>query len=400
MKNYQQHPSTSRQETLRVILERAQFHPRVEVISVRKALRRVTAIEIRAVNTLPNSPASRMDGIAIKSANLEGGIPITADWQIGVDYVFSNTGVGIPDDYDTVVLIEDVVFDAEGKLNILSIPKPGQNVRPVGEMMKTGDALIPAYTQLGPAQLALLVAGGVDKVAVLEKPKVAILPTGNELVAADCKPPRGKNVEFNGTMIEAQVKNMGAEARLYPITCDNPVDLIRVINDALAWADIVILNGGTSKGTDDRAIEVLETVGEILVYEVDYGPGKHTTMTIADTKPIVGTVGPTIGAEYAVEWYVGPLINQYLSQPTIEPRRLKVKLTEAISAPGAIDFYTRLEVRRVGSDYEARQLERSAPLARSMMANAYLHIPGAVKGYKAGEIVEVKLRCPIEWIGN
>lgn len=393
------HPWTSRQEALRLILERSHFEGRTEEIPVREALGRVTAREILAVNTLPNSPSSTMDGIAIKSANLNGIMPNTDNWREGIDYVFSNTGVGIPDDYDTVVLIEDVQIDESGKLRILTPPQAGQNVRPVGEAMQSGDVLVPAHFCLGPAQLGLLTAGGVDKVEVLQKPRVAILPTGNELVPPGVRPPRGKNVESNGTMMEAQVKILGAEPRLYPITPDNPDELIRVLQDALAWADIVILNGGTSKGSDDRAIEVLETIGEILVYEVDYGPGKHTTFTVAGSKPIVGAVGPTIGAEYAVEWYVGPLINKYLCQPNIAPRRLKVKLQEDLVARMSFDFYTRLMVLQGEEGYVAKLAgARNGPIAKALMANAYLRIPGEVSGYRAGETVEVELRTPLEWI--
>lgn len=398
MKNYQQHPTTSRQETLRLIMEHSQFQPRVEVIPVREALGRVTARDMRAVNALPNSPSSTMDGIAIKSANLIN-ISNISNWQEGIDYVFSNTGVGIPDEFDTVVLIENVQFDEDGRLQNLINPQQGQNVRPVGSIMQTGDILVPAYYLLRPAQLGLLTAGGINEVAVLVKPRVAILPTGNELVPAGCIPPRGKTVESNGTMIEAHIKRMGGEPRLFPITRDDSDELIKIVNDALDWADIIILNGGTSKGSDDRAIEVLETIGEILVYEVDYGPGRHTTMTIVGNKPIVGTVGPTIGAEYAVEWYVGPLINKYFSQPTVEPRKLKVTLAEKISVLAVTDLYARMQVRRNDRTYEARRVTPVASLEKQMMANAYMCIPGH-QGFEAGEIVEVTLRCPVEYIGD
>ncbi|MEN6390787.1 MAG: molybdopterin molybdotransferase MoeA [Syntrophomonas sp.] len=406
------HPWTSREDTLRLLLERSQFQPRVEIIPVRDSLGRTSASEAIALNTLPNSPASMLDGIAIKSANLNNGtavkiaslndgIPGTDSWQEGKDYVFCNTGVGIPDDFDTVVRIEEVEIDEGGRLRIMSKPHPGQNVRPEGSMMQTGEVLVPAHFQLGPEQLALLTAGGILEVAVLEKPRVAIIPTGNELVPAGCKPPRGMNVEFNGTMIEAQVKTMGAQARLYPITYDEPEDIRSVLNDALDWADIVILNGGSSKGTDDRAMEVLASIGEILVYEVDYGPGKHTTVTMVGTKPIIGTVGPTIGAEYAVEWYVLPLINQYLSLPTVAPRHLQVKLLDELPAPTPFDFYARLVVKRVNKTYVARPTgSRNASLASQMMSNAVLHIPRASQGYTAGEIVDVELRYPLEWINN
>ena len=207
----------------------------------------------------------------------------------------------------------------------------------------------------------------------------SILPTGNELVPAGGPVPAGKNVEYNGVMMAAQVKMMGGEPRLYPITRDNPAALTAVINDALAGADIVILNGGSSKGSDDRALEVLATIGEILVYEVDYGPGRHTSMTVAGTKPIVGAVGPTVGAEYAVEWYVRPLINKYLSQPTPEPRRLRVKLQEDFPAV-KVNFYARLQLDRQADGYVAQRVRNVMPLASQLLAPAVLYIPAAGPG--------------------
>ena len=393
MRKYQQHPWISRSETLRLILSRSRFKPRVEMLPVREALGRITAQETLAINTLPNCPTSTLDGIAIKAANIVKGKLVTDHWQEGVDYVFSNTGVGIPNGYDTVVLIEDVEFDEKGKLKIASIPTPGQNVQPAGKKMKAGDVLIPAHYCLGPSELGLLTAGGITEIAVLEKPRVAILPTGNELVPVGESVPRGKNVEYNGIMMEAQIKTMGGDPRLYPITRDNPEDLATVIKDALDWADIVILNGGSSKGSDDRALDVLATIGEILVYEVDYGPGKHTSMTIAGTKPIVGTVGPTVGAEYAVEWYVWPLLGECLFQPTSEPGRVQVKLREDIPS-STIGFYTRLKLEQVDGVYWAKQIKGFMPLASHMLAQAVLYIPTDVKCYRAGDLVEVELRYP------
>ncbi|MEQ8201120.1 MAG: molybdopterin molybdotransferase MoeA [Syntrophomonadaceae bacterium] len=405
MKNFT-HPLTSREDILRLLLEHSRFQPRVETIPVRASLGRITAFGITALNTLPNSPSSQMDGIAIKSANLGTGlaidltspgdkIPGIGNWHEGREYVFSNTGVGIPEGFDTVVPIEAVEIDPRGRLSINQKPTPGQNVIPPGSMIQTGEVLVPANFQLGPAQLALLAAGGRREITVRAKPRVAIIPTGNELVPAGSPLPQGKNVEFNGIMIEAQVAAMGAEARLYPITPDNPEDIRRVLEDALAWADIVILNGGSSKGTDDRALEVLASIGQILVYEGDFGPGKHTTVTMAGTKPIIGTVGPTIGAEYGVEWFVKPLINKYLSIPTAAPEVLAVELLDDIAAPMPFDFYIRLEVQQLDGALVAQPVPvRGAGLVRQMMANAVLRVPGPIKGFKAGETVEVELRQP------
>ncbi|MDX9872840.1 MAG: molybdopterin molybdotransferase MoeA [Clostridia bacterium] len=388
------HPWISREEYLRLALERGRLVPEVELVPVREAWGRITAQEITAVHSLPNTPSSLMDGIAIKSVSLAGGKPDTAGWQEGAEYVFSNTGVGIPAGYDTAVPIEEVSFDEKGRLHILSVPVAGQNVRPVGAMLKEKEVLVPANYQLGPAQLALLTAGGVEKVPVWQKIKVAILPTGNELVPPGRDLPPGKNIEFNGIMIEAQIKARGGEPRLYPIIPDRVPDLVRALQDALEWADLVIINGGTSKGTDDKAIEALQSVGEILAYEVDFGPGKHTMLTATGKKLIIGTVGPTIGAEYAVEWFVWPLMDQYYGRSWPVTRKISVHLLEDVNAPAPFDFYYRLNIMKQGEGYVGALADgsRSSFLVSRLMANGCLRVPGNIPGYKAGEVVEAELR--------
>lgn len=388
------HPWVSREDFLRLALERGNFAPETEFVPVREALGRTTARDITAAHSLPNTPSSLMDGIALKSSRLSGGLPDTGGWRQGEDYVFSNTGVGIPAEYDTVVPIEQVSFDAKGALILQEAPVPGQNVRAVGSMLKKGEVLVPANYQVGPAQLALLTAGGIEQAPVWQKIKVAVLPTGNELVPPGTDLPPGKNIEFNGTMIEAQIKAKGGDVRLYPITPDRVPELVKVMQDALAWADIVILNGGTSKGTDDKAIEALHTLGEILVYEVDFGPGKHTMLSAAGSKLIIGTVGPTIGAEYAVEWFVWPLIEKYYGHPWAAAPKVPIHLLEDVNSPAPFDFYYRLNIVKQGDKYVGTLADNvcSSFLVRHLMANACLRIPGPISGYKAGEVVEAELR--------
>lgn len=402
MKEYHQpHICLPRDEALQKISERSAFKRETETVPLLDALGRVCADEIHSANTLPGKLTSRLDGVAVFYRDFAGGIPDTTGWRPGSQYIYANTGIAIDGDYDTVIKIEMVEKDEEGGIKILKAPlRQGENTQAVGERMKKGDKLVEAHTLLTPAHLSILAMGGIIDVQVLRKPVVAIIPTGNELVRRDVPLPVGKNVESNGILIQSKAIWWGAAPLLYDIVPDDPALLVDTVRDALGKADIVVLNAGSSKGTDDFTIEVLEQVGEILAHEADHGPGRHTSFTIAGGKPIIGIVGPPIGADYTVDWYVLPLVNQYLFQPTISLPKLEVKLTAPVVSKGSSDFYVRLIVKREGGEYVGiPAMGRGRPAAEGMTwANAHLCIPKGTVGYNAGDRVEVELRRPIEYI--
>ncbi len=396
-----QHKVLSRKEGLESISERCQLKSRIETVSLIEALGRVTAYDIEAVNTLPNSLTSRLDGIAVYYHDFENGMPDTSKWKKGLQYDFVNTGIGIVKDYDTVIKIEEVEIDDSGQIKILKEPAvKGQLTQPVGERMKKDDVLVRCHTLLTPSHLGILAMGGVDKVDVLQKPVVAIIPTGNELVPVGMSLPKAKNVESNSIMMRTKVILWGAQPLVYDIIPDDPEKLISTVLDALEKADIVILNAGSSKGTDDFTIRVLEEVGEVLAHEVSHGPGRHTSFTVANGKPIIGIVGPPIGAQYTADFYVLPLINKYLCQPTIQPLKLSVVLEESIVAKPEFDFYMPIIVKWEDGQYKGTPVAaHGTPVVEWMVnANAYLCVPAEVSGYKAGDIVAVELCCPIELI--
>ncbi len=401
MQKNQHHICLPREEALNRIAAACHFEPKTEIVSLLHALNRVCAEDLRSVNTLPGKLTSRLDGIAVYYKDFAQGGPDTSLWQAGSQYVFANTGIAIAGDYDTVIKIEAVEIDETGKLVILKGPKEkGENTQKIGERMRTGDLLVRAHELLTPVHLSILAMGGVNQVKVLKKPVVAIIPTGNELVSREVSLPIGKNVESNGILIQSKAILWGAEPLLYGIVPDDPALLVRTVKDALSKADIVVLNAGSSKGTDDFTIEVLEQVGTILAHEAEHGPGRHTSFTIAGGKPIIGIVGPPIGADYTVDFYVLPLINQFLFLPTVEQQKLLVKLTDAVVSKGSSDFYVRIIVKWTEEGYLGiPAMGRGRPAVEGMVqANAHLRIPKGVAGYEQGDKVEVELRRPLEFI--
>jgi molybdopterin molybdotransferase len=399
------HECFTRIETLERIIDASVFTPHMEVVDIRDALLRVSADDIYSANTLPNCPSSFRDGICVRFGEFEGGMPDTSRWVEGEDYAYCNTGFGIPWGFDTVIMIEDVEMAPGGGIVLSKVPEKGQFVNPPGCNLQEDDLLVKSHTCLYPQHLGLIASGGHTEVEVFKRPKVQIIPTGNELVEAGVQPvPRGRNVESNSVMMAAQLSMMGAEPHVHDIICDDPEKIEAAIRDALTWADIIITNGGTSKGTGDWAATVFERLGRILVREVDYGPGKHTMMAVAGDTPIVGAVGPSIGAECAMEWYVRPLIAKYYGIEPVTPPTLQVRLTDDIPIPVSaasgkkISVYRWFALKKTPEGYDAVPVSPSAGRSACSLAPVYVSVPKETGGYQSGEIVTATLRFPIEWV--
>lgn len=390
----------TRDEYIQLATSLAKFDRRTEVVSLRDSVGRVTARDIYSVNTLPNQPASAMDGIAVRFEEITSKDVDTTTWELGKQYVFSNTGVAIPAEYDTAIPIEQVEFDANNKLHIKQIPShKGDRIVSRGNIMKEGDLLVPANYLITPLQLGVFASGGIYELEVIAKPKVAIVPTGNELVPAGGVLPLGKNVETNSIVLEAFIKEWGGGPIVYPIIPDDPDYIYDTLCHALKRSDMVIYNAGFSKGTHDFGKRILAKIGKVYAFEVAHGPAKHTSFTMVDNKPIVGLVGPPAGMELTAPWYVKPLINRYLGIPNIEASKLEVKLLNDINMSFPRDFYVQLQISKQDEQYVAEVLRgpSATRVKTAVDANAVLCVQIGSK-YNKGDIVTAELKVPVEYI--
>lgn len=395
------HIALPREVAIANLLDKCTLLPRTETVPLREAVGRVTAQELRSRNTLPNTLTSRMDGIAVHFSDFEYGAPDTADWQEGREYVFSNTGIGIRGDYDTAIRIEEVHFDEAGRLRLSHIPaERGEFTIPVGATVREGDLLVPAGTVLTPVLMSHLATGGYARVEVVKKPVVAFIPSGNELVPAGIPVPPGKNVDSNSIMMQGKIVRWGGEPLIYPIQSDDPAQLIVTLRDAVDKADIVVINAGSSKGTDDHTVEVLESVGIILSHMLKSGPGAHTSCTItADGKPIVGLSGPAFGAECTADWFVLPLIRRYLGLPAEAPAVEAEFLGDCPASGRPMSAVLRVWLQREADGHLTATpitlLEGSQKLWMDR-CNGFVTVPGT--GLRRGETTRVELRYPYRFI--
>lgn len=385
-----------------MLLERVNFIPRKERIPVTASLGRVTAEAVFAEYSMPSYPAAAMDGITVKAretygANDQNPLLLTE----GKNYRVVDTGDPIPEGFDAVIKIEDVQPVGENQVEIMAPAAPWQHVRPVGEDVVAGEIIVPAYHYLTPPDLGAILAGGKQQIDVIAKPRVTIIPTGDELVVPGTRAQAGEIIEFNGTVIASYLRQWGAEPFLHEIVRDKLEKLKEAVVESLLHSDMVIMNAGSSAGREDLTVHVIESLGEVLVHGVATRPGKPTILGIIQGKPVIGLPGYPVSAYLALDWFVKPLIYKYLHLPEPQRPRLKAKLGRRIVSEMGSEEFIRMTVGFINGNYVANPLNRGAGVTMSLVkAHGILTIPAESLGYEQGEEVEIELLRPEQELKN
>ena len=334
MRDHSKHIELDREDAVAAMLAECDFHPAAETAPVGEAFGRTLAADAFAQVTLPNCLTCNMDSVALRWSDFEGlepgEVPDISGWTRGVEWQFANTGVGMPEGFDTAVCIENAVVSQDNTMLEQIINPPSRQfagTSSAGSRMREGDLVVPAGTLVTPAVAAALAGAGLTQVEVVAKPRVVFIPTGNELVAPGQELGRGKNIESNSLVVRGKVLSWGGECAVYPIVPDKPDQIESAIRRACTEADIVVLNAGSSKGSDDWAMEILDQIGHVINHEVSHGPGHHSSYSVVDGTPVVGISGPSLGATFTTDFYLKPLIDLWFGRPTA-PKHVVARLTE------------------------------------------------------------------------
>ena len=294
-----------RTEMYQILMDNIHMTERTERVPVWKASGRIAGEDITAQYSLPNLPASDFDGISVRFDDFADGMPDTSRWIEGQDFAYSNTGVAIPEGFDTVIAIEEVTRQENGSITIHSQPSVrGEHITPVGAQLRAGEILVRKGERIHPSLIGILTEAGYQNIPVCRKPKVAFLPTGDELVSSGGTVPPGKNVESNAALVSSFVEYYGGDPVVTGILKDDMTVIKKALLDAVKWADLVIIGAGSSKGSKDFTMDVLEKIGTVLVQEIGVAPGKHCSLTIVEGVPVLGIPGPPGGAQLACQYYV------------------------------------------------------------------------------------------------
>lgn len=343
MRDHSLHVELSRQEAVAEMIDAlgASFgNIRPERVALESAYGRVLSQDVTCKSDIPSALTCALDSIAVKwddFASLEPGvISDTSSWVRGVDWEFANTGVAMPEGFDTAIVIEHVeVSDDEEHISILAAPSGRfAGTRAAGSKMRAGDIAVAAPCVITPDIAARIASAGHSSVEVMAKPRVAFIPTGNELVppnvpfskhASNKFAGEGKVYESNSIVVKGKAEQWGGVYMPFDIVPDDRDAIQAAIEQACAVADIVVLNAGSSKGSDDWSVEVLEKMGRIICHQTNHGPGHHSSYAIVGDTPIVGISGPSAGASFTLNFYLLPIMRKFLGlnpDPTLIPARL------------------------------------------------------------------------------
>ena len=296
-----------------------------ETIPVRNALGRVLAGPVKALASVPAYHAAAMDGIAVKASDTFGALPekpviLSRDAGNMVD-----TGDPLPDGKDAVVMIEQVEETQQG-WEIREAAYPWRNVRKAGEDIVKGEIILPARHRVRPYDQAALLAAGILSIEVFKKPRVLIIPTGDEIVRPEDAPsplPKGALLEVNGQMLASLAAECGAEAEILKPVPNVLGELKSALEAALAGEyDLVMLIAGSSAGSEDFTPALLEELGELLVHGITVMPGKPALLAAIDGRPVVGIPGYPVSAAVAFREFARPLLYHHAGAHAagIQPR--------------------------------------------------------------------------------
>lgn len=380
----------------------SQFQPKrkTEWIESSNSLGRVTAEPIFANSSMPHYHASAMDGIAVcAEATYAAHEQNPIQLKQSVDFMYVDTGNEVCSPFDAVIMIENVEELDEDTVEIIEPASPWQHIRPIGEDIVQEEMLFPQGHMIRPVDIGAQLASRVLTIPVMKKPIVTVIPTGNELVHADGLVATGKLVEFNGSVISNYIHEWGGEPRLHPIVEDEPENIKAVLLEAAEQSDIVVINAGSSAGSKDYTVHIIEEIGEVYTHGVATRPGKPVIIGKIGHTMIVGVPGYPVSAYLALEWFVRPLICDYLQIPEPVRQTLKVKLGRRIVGTMGAEDFIRMNIGFVNGEFIANPLSRAAGVTMSLVrADGLLVIPPTQLGYEQGETVEIELLKSLEEI--
>ena len=341
-----------------------------------------------------------MDGIAVRASDTVGATETSPlQLAVGKQAVWVDTGDPVPDGFDAVIMVE-VVHEVDGNvLEIQSPAAPYQHVRPLGEDIVATELVLPENHTLRPVDLGACAAAGLSELPVRRKPSVAVIPTGNELVevGSDLKP--GDIIEFNSLVLAGMVEEWGGEATTLQTIPDDFDTLLNGVCDAVRQHDIVLVNAGSSAGSEDYTARVIETLGELVVHGTAIRPGHPVALGVVADKAVLGIPGYPVSAALTCELFVKPLIERKLGVPAINRSIVKANITRKTLSPMGEDEFLRVRMGRVGERLVATPVERGAGVIMSLVrADGIVKIPRFSEGMDAGAEVEIELLRPVEAI--
>ncbi|MGH3952246.1 MAG: molybdopterin biosynthesis protein, partial [Pseudonocardiaceae bacterium] len=360
-------------------------------VSLAEAVGRVTAEPIWATRSSPVGDLAAMDGIAVAVRDTAGASQTTPLRLEPGSYEVVDTGDPMPEGFDAVVMREHVHF-VQGAAEILAAVPPYQHVRSIGEDVSAGELLLPEGHRLRPVDVAAAAAAGATELRVRRRPRVAVIPTGDEIVPVGSPPQLGQILDTNSLMLVAQAREVGCEAWATSIQPD-VVDQIRsAVRETAASADLVIVVAGSSAGRDDYTARIVAELGALAVHGVAVRPGHPVVLGAVDATPVVGAPGYPVSAALTFDIFMAPLLAALEGAPPPHRPETPARLARKLPSVVGMDDWVRVRLGSVAGQVVASPLPRGAGVLTSLVrADGLLLVPAGLEGHHAGEQVSVQL---------
>jgi molybdopterin molybdotransferase len=380
----------------------------LEKINILEARGRVIGEDIFAPRNIPSANNSAMDGYAVRYTDTKGAtknkplqLKIVEDIPAGKVALKKikkgatariMTGAVIPEGADAVIRQEDTLKD--GKIvTIYSSVQKRENIRFAGEDVRKGELVVKSRSALGPAHIGMLAALGKSFISVYQKPRVAIMSTGDELVDIKINPGPGKIVNSNSYSLAAQVLECGGIPILLGIAKDKKADLQKKFKTALD-ADLIISSGGVSVGDFDFVKNVMGEIGNAMhFWQVAMRPGKPLAFGAVEGVPLFGLPGNPVSAMVSFEQFVRPSLLKMQGHRKIFRQTIKAFCSEEILKKEGFRNFIRAVVKKENYKYVVSTTggQGSGILKSMVKANALIVMGENENQIKKGTLVTVQL---------
>lgn len=355
---------------------------------------RVLAEPGSAERSVPHYTRAAMDGYAVRAADTFGA---TARSPVGLDEadrvrpgtaVRVHTGSVLPDGADAVVPIEGVETTSGG-LDITTAVVEGANVGPAGEDVAAGTTLFESGHQLEPADLALLIAAGRATVSVAARPRIEVIPTGDELVRSDPEP--GEVVETNGLMVARYVERWGGDAIYRDVVPDDRSSLQSAIERGLD-ADAIVTTGGSSVGERDLVPDIVDDLGDLRVHGIAIQPGHPGALGVVDGTPVALLPGYPVACLVNAVQFLRPAVYRLGHGKTPAHPTTVAPLHRKVASEPGVRTFVRVRLAHSDDGPEAVPIRAGGAgvLSSVTRADGWVVVPESSEGLEAGETVTVE----------
>ena len=368
-----------------------------EKVSLNNSLNRVLAENIYSDMNMPPFDKSAMDGYACRKQDLENELEVLEIIGAGYEpnFVIGEnqcskimTGAKVPKGADTVIVIEAVQELNNGKIKY-RLKESKSNICYIGEDVKPNDLLIDKNIKIKSKHIPILASVGKTEIKVYKLPKIAIISTGDELVEPHQTPKSSQIRNTNAYQLVAQVKELGIDAKYIGIAKDNKESTSELLNQAIAYADLIIISGAVSVGDFDFVPQVLmEKNFDFLFHGVATKPGKRTLFGVNENQWVIGVPGNPVSSFIQFQMLIKPFINKLMGYHQ-KFDDLKLEMGEDFKRKNAkrLSFEP---VAIINNKIERVKYNGSANITALVDADAVMLVPKGINEIKKGEYVYVR----------